>query len=166
MKEIILVSGGYDSSYILWLLKGYKTENIYFDYGQVYMEQELKSLDRLKVKYKVIGINPLKTDKKGYVFGRNLTFLIEIAKRYKEASIIMGTNKDDIFPDNNLKYLQKALEVVNISFQTNLKLSLPLSKVSKKDIVQFAKTHNIQPYSCYKGKDKPCGKCKACLSIK
>lgn len=158
--KILLISGGNDS---LFLYNKYEFDKlIYLDYGQPYKKDELK---RIPKKTKIIKINNLKIDKKGYVKGRNLLFLIEIAKRYTDGTIYMGTNKDDIFPDNNQKYLKKAIEVINTSFETNLNIKTPLKAKTKKEIMKYIRKNNIDTYSCYKG-GKPCGICKACLESK
>ena len=163
-QNILLVSGGNDS---ICIYNKYdsklKFNLIYFNYGQKYMKEELK---RLPDNTEVITMKNLQIDTNGYVKGRNLLFLIEIAKRFDNATIYMGSNKEDTFPDNNYKYLTTAIKVINISFNTNLKIVLPLRNKTKTYIMNYINNYNLNTYSCYKGGKTPCNKCKACLSIK
>ena len=162
MTDILLISGGNDSMYIYNVFVHMDFELVYFDYGQRYVKQEIKRLPRGT---KIIKIPKLKVKDNGYVCGRNLMFLIELAKRYDEANIYMGSNSEDIFEDNNKAYLTKAIDVINTSFDTKLKVITPLARFSKKKIMNYINKSNIDTYSCYKGGKIPCGKCKACLSV-
>jgi 7-cyano-7-deazaguanine synthase in queuosine biosynthesis len=161
--NILLVSGGNDSLYIYHKYNKQKHfKLIYIDYGQKYIMDELK---RVPWDTEVIKIQPLIIEKNGFVRGRNLNFLIEIAKLYRDATIYMGSNKDDIFPDNNKYYLEKACWVINKSYNTEISVILPLQSRTKPEIMTYIKKHKISSYSCYKG-GTPCGKCKACKSVK
>ena len=157
--NILLLSGGNDSMYIL---NKYNEdfEKIYFDYGQPYKDDELENIPEVDdiIEMELMDILP-----NGYVKGRNLLFLIEIARRYSDGTIWMGTNKDDIFPDNNERYLKSAMDIINVSFGTNLTIKLPLKDITKKQIMKYINLNKINTYSCYKG-GITCGKCKACIS--
>lgn len=162
MKNILLISGGNDSMYIYHKYKNKKFTTIYIDYGQPYFDEERL---RIPIKSQIINIPSLTFAFNGFVPGRNLLFLIEIAKRYSEGTIWMGSNKDDIFSDNNKEFLEKAIFVINKSFDTNLKIKLPLKNKTKKEIMDYIIKNKINTYSCYKGGKERCGKCKACLSV-
>lgn len=160
--NILLCSGGNDSLYIFHKFNKKKFKTIYFNYGQKYMEEEVK---RIPAGTEIINIPELVVTEKGFFLGRNLTFLIEIAKRYSEGTIWFGSQSEDIFPDNNIKFFKKAIKVVNASFGTNLKIKIPLRKLTKKEIMDYITSNNINTYSCYVGGEIPCGECKACKSI-
>jgi len=162
MINILLYSGGNDSKMILHKYNDVDFIKIYFNYGQKYYNQEKKylSFDTTIIKTPILKMN-----KVGFFFGRNLMFLIEIAKRYKTGIIWMGTNKNDVFDDNNKTFLNNVIDVINISYNTKFKIKLPLKNTSKYKIMQYINKYKIDTYSCYVGKTKPCGKCKACKSI-
>jgi 7-cyano-7-deazaguanine synthase in queuosine biosynthesis len=167
VKNILLLSGGNDSMYIYHKYNhkyNVEFECIYFNYGQPYFWEEIK---RLPEGVRTINIDgKLKIDKKGYVSGRNMIFLIEIAREYEGKIVVwMGSNKDDVFPDNNEKYLLQTVKLINIGFNSDIHIKLPLKNKSKKDIMKYIINNNIDTYSCYKGGEKRCGKCKACLSV-
>jgi len=163
MKNLLLVSGGNDSIYIYNKYKNKKFICIYFDYGQPYKKEEIK---RLPPHTKIIKIERLKFEKKGFVKGRNLMFLIEIVKRYDNVVVWMGSNKNDIFPDNNESYLKETKNLLNIGFKSNIKIHLPLKDKTKQQIMKYINKYKLNTYSCYKGKKELCGVCKACLSVK
>jgi 7-cyano-7-deazaguanine synthase in queuosine biosynthesis len=170
MKNILFISGGNDSSYIFHLMdKREHFDLIFFDYGQKYANQELKVVKQLpqdvQMRLTVRKIPRLVTTDNGFFYGRNLAFLIDTAERYDEATIFVGSNKDDVFPDNCREFYKHAVPTVNRSYNTNLKVVLPLSHTKKDAIVRYIKKNQIPTYSCYEGKAKPCGKCKACLSV-
>ena len=163
MKNILLISGGNDSMMIHEMLKETNLDLIYFDYGQPYLKEEIK---RLPKNTKIKKIAKLEIEDSGYVKGRNFMFLFELRKLYDKGCIFMGSNKDDIFPDNNERFLKRCIQIINKSFKTKLKIKLPLKNMTKKEILKYVNQNKLNTYSCYKGGVKPCGKCKACLSVK
>ena len=167
MKNILLISGGYDSLYIYHKLnKKKKFECIYFDYGQEYLENEIKILNNLNINYSLVKINDLMTEENGFVLGRNLNFFLKLVDMYgkEPINVYVGSNKDDVFADNNRRFFSRLSYILNNSFLSNISIKLPLRKITKKEIVKYIKENNLQAYSCYE-KDGPCGKCKACKSL-
>ncbi len=163
MTNILLLSGGNDSMYILNKYKQKKFIKIYFNYGQPYANEEIK---RLPKNTKIINLTNLKIRNNGFVEGRNLCFLIEIAKMFSSGDIFMGSNIEDNFSDNKKKYLRQAIKIINESFGSSFKIKLPLANLTKREIMNYIIDKKINTYSCYKGRKIPCGKCKACLSVK
>lgn len=168
-KNILLLSGGCDSVYLLHHFKKTNFDFIYFIYGQKYYKQEKLVIEKIEKEYgkvvECIDLGKLETKENGFVLGRNLYFLIEVAKKYPEATIWIGTNKDDTFGDNNVRFYKKAVFVVNKSFGSKIKIKLPLKDTPKKEIVKWVIDNKIETYYCYEGGEKPCGKCKGCLQF-
>lgn len=165
-KNILLISGGNDSLYIYCKYNSKKQfQCIYFDYGQEYIDNELNILKEKEIPFEIIKIDNLKKLDNGFVEGRNFLFLLELSKRYDNINVFIGSNKDDIFTDNNRKFFSRLSYCINKSFNKKINIRLPLRNTTKKEILDFIKKSKIKTYSCYK-KDGPCGKCKACLSAK
>ena len=165
-KNILLVSGGNDSLYIYHKYNDKKQfECIYFDYGQEFIDNELEALDKNKIKYKIVKLPKLEKLESGFFKGRNLLFILKLSETFDDATIFIGTNKDDIFKDNSRRFFSKLIYCINNSYDKSLKIRLPLKKITKKEIIDYIRENNLKTYSCYE-KDGPCGKCKACLEVK
>lgn len=165
-KNILLISGGNDSLYLYHKYNVKKQfECFYFDYGQEYKENELDILKKQKIDYKIIKIDNLKKLDNGFFEGRNFLFILKLAEIFNNVEIFIGSNKEDTFKDNNRKFFSRLVYCINNSFNKNIKIRLPLKKITKKEILDYIKKNKIETYSCYQ-KNGPCGKCKACLSLK
>lgn len=106
-----------------------------------------------------------------YVPARNLIFasiLVSYAESIGARYVIMGPNAIDFsgYPDCRpkfYKYLNLALK--NGTKNGDIIILTPLINLSKKDIIKLAlklKAPIEYSWSCYKGEEKPCGKCDAC----
>lgn len=168
MVNILLLSGGMDSTLIYYIEKNID-EYVFFNYGQKQLKQERNAIKKLNVKYKEIKINKLNYTKNGFIQGRNLTFLIELRELYIDKNIVVfiGSNKDDVFPDNNTKFMKKVESILNASYIKNIKIITPLSNTTKKTISKsLSQVENVSPYWCYSGTETPCGICKSCKELK
>lgn len=131
--KILLLSGGADS---LLLYQKYKYDKIiFFDYGQPHMENEYKMCE--KFVDNVININKLYRKEK-YVNCRNMLFITYIVSMYgdKNITIHLGTNSDDKYLDNNYKFYKKLEKFINLISIYNIKIELPLIKMSKQEIIK------------------------------
>lgn len=191
MKIVCLVSGGLDSSLLLYMLKkdGNDLFPLFIDYGQKAVRMELKAYSKicklLKVKPFVIrfhdfarislsgltnkNLSPIDAP---FVPGRNLLFLV-IAASYaysKGTKIIsIGLLKNAVFPDQTKKFITNAENIIQISTGYKIKVLSPFMKLDKRGIIGLVKKHNFPlkiTYSCQTGNSKPCGKCASCKERK
>ncbi len=115
-----------------------------------------------------------KTIKKGfvpstYVPGRNTIFLsyaVSYAETIKAEKIFLGINAVDFssYPDCTPKYL-KAMRQVMKALGNGIEIEAPIEKFSKGEIIKLGMKLKVpyeRTWSCYNGKDKPCGKCDSC----
>jgi len=110
-----------------------------------------------------------------YVPGRNTVFIaiaLSLAEAKHANQIVLGVNAMDYsgYPDCRADYLQAYQKLANLSSKAGregngIKLWAPLIKWKKVKIIQEAMRLKIpisRTWSCYKGEDKPCGKCESC----
>lgn len=110
-----------------------------------------------------------------YVPGRNTVFLsiaLSLAEAKGAEAIYLGINAVDYsgYPDCRPEYLEAVQHLAKLSSKAGVEgnapmLIAPLVMDSKVDIVQRA-LHLEVPihltWSCYQGKDEPCGLCDSC----
>ena len=104
-----------------------------------------------------------------YVPGRNTIFLsyaISYAETIKAKKIFLGINAVDFssYPDCTPQYL-KAMQQVMKSLNNGVKICAPIEKYSKAQIIKLGTKLKVpyeKTWSCYNGKNKPCGKCDSC----
>jgi len=110
-----------------------------------------------------------------YVPGRNLVFssiAVSFADSIGAEAVISGPNSIDYsgYPDCRPEFynaLEKAINygTKNPVYGKKIKLLTPLIKMSKADIVKLAfklKVPLKYTWSCYRGGNRPCGKCDSC----
>jgi len=168
MKAIILLSGGLDSSTVLYYAKakGYKCYALIFDYGQRH-KRELRSAvavaKRARVPYRILKISlpwkgsalldkgikvPRDRSFKGipatYVPARNTIFL-SFALSYAEAigakAIFIGANAIDFsgYPDCRPQFFGAFQKVIQTGTKVRkIKIEAPLLRLTKAQIVKLA----------------------------
>ncbi|MBQ2982317.1 MAG: 7-cyano-7-deazaguanine synthase QueC [Lachnospiraceae bacterium] len=108
-----------------------------------------------------------------YVPFRNGLFLSTAASVAiaKDCSVIYyGAHSDDAagsaYPDCSVEFNKAISEAIYVGSGKSVKVEAPFVQLNKKDIVKEGLKINV-PYhltwSCYEGKDKPCGKCGTCI---
>jgi 7-cyano-7-deazaguanine synthase len=110
-----------------------------------------------------------------YVPGRNTVFLaiaLSLAEAKGAVAIYLGINAVDYsgYPDCRPEYLEAVQHLATLSSKVGLegnaaKLVAPLVLDSKLDIVHRALRLGVPihlTWSCYQGKEKPCGVCDSC----
>lgn len=111
-----------------------------------------------------------------YVPFRNGLFLASAASiaLSKGCSVILyGAHHDDAagnaYPDCSAAFNNAMNTAIAEGSGNQLHIEAPFVSKSKKDVVAIGLTLNV-PYemtwSCYEGKDKPCGRCATCLDRK
>ncbi|WP_035589783.1 7-cyano-7-deazaguanine synthase QueC [Hippea jasoniae] len=111
-----------------------------------------------------------------YVPFRNGIFLSitgAMAERYEIFNIIGGWNMLDYsgYPDCRENFLRSFEQTLNYGTKAGSEgktftIHTPLLKMKKSQIIVFGKKHQANysySYSCYEGKETPCGKCDACI---
>ena len=104
-----------------------------------------------------------------YVPGRNTIFLsyaISYAETIKAKKIFLGINAVDFssYPDCTPQYL-KSMQRVMKALNNGIEICAPIEKYSKAQIIKLGTKLNVpyeKTWSCYNGKNKPCGKCDSC----
>jgi 7-cyano-7-deazaguanine synthase len=104
-----------------------------------------------------------------YVPGRNTIFLsyaISYAETIKAKKIFLGINAVDFssYPDCTPQYL-KSMQQVMKSLKNGIEICAPIEKYSKSQIIKLGTKLKVpyeKTWSCYNGKNKPCGKCDSC----
>ena len=104
-----------------------------------------------------------------YVPGRNTIFLsyaISYAETIKAKKIFLGINAVDFssYPDCTPQYL-KSMQQVMKALNNGIEICAPIEKHSKSQIIKLGTKLKVpyeKTWSCYNGKNKPCGKCDSC----
>ena len=188
MSIVSLVSGGLDSTVMSLLAKeeGITQFPLFIDYGQIFMDMELKScLENFQMLNlptpKIVNIGGYGeliscglTDKSKRVFEdaflpcRNLMFLtVGAAYAYQcgANSIAIGLLDEafSIFPDQTLDFIKSTEGLLTKSLDYPINILTPLISFSKADVIKVAKMKGIKKtYSCHSGTEKPCGVCVSC----
>lgn len=110
-----------------------------------------------------------------YVPGRNTVFIaiaLSLAEAKQAQAIYLGINAVDYsgYPDCRPEYLKAFQQLANLSSKAGIEgsapqLIAPLVESSKVEIVQQAIALGVpieQTWSCYQGKEQPCGLCDSC----
>lgn len=111
-----------------------------------------------------------------YVPARNsifLSFAASWAEVLGAGAIFFGANIQDYsgYPDCRPGYLQGFSELIRLGTKQGsegktIRIEAPLLKLSKKEIVLLGKILGVpfqKTWSCYLGKDMPCGECDSCV---
>ena len=110
-----------------------------------------------------------------YVPGRNTVFIaiaLSLAEAKNAQAIYLGINVVDYsgYPDCRPEYLETYQQLANLSSKVGIEgkapqLIAPLVHDAKVDIVLRALSLGVpiaETWSCYQGRDRPCGLCDSC----
>lgn len=180
-KTIIhLLSGGLDSTTLLYDLcgEGHKVHCLLFDYKQRHVQELVFAkghCHRLNVLFTTIQLPELGglTDDSWIVPFRNpimLSIAVNVAVHAKADEITIGCNKDDRdeFPDCRWEVFDAMNHAIKLSGY-DVQIAAPYLELKKWQIADIAKTIGVPTHdiwTCYRGGDKPCGKCPACKKLK
>ena len=164
MKRVKLVSGGVDSCIMSQLYDG---TNVYVDFGQPYVKEELNALENLGIEYDLIKVDSkFKCDEKSYINDRNLFLSSLMCLVYSPDVIMLGGTKDDCYADNTPKEYRRIERLVSRYCSHPVKVVSPFWKKGKADIVREFPDKSLvaKTFSCYHPVNgRPCGNCIACL---
>ena len=169
MKALVLMSGGVDSSTALGMaVDRYGKENVIalsVSYGQKH-DKEIRAAEAVTAHG---GQKPVST----YVPFRNGLFLssaASIALSRDCGVIIYGAHADDAagaaYPDCSPVFNNAMNQAIWEGSGHQVRIEAPFVNMNKADIVKTGLELGV-PYeltwSCYEGKDEPCGKCGTCI---
>lgn len=181
-KTIIhLLSGGMDSTVLLYELldQGHNVHCVLFDYKQ----RHVKELEFAKwhckwrkVLYTIIELPQLRgselTDGSGGIVVPNrnailLSIAVNLAIAAKADSVTFAANADDesTFPDCRRSFV-KAMNTSVKAAGYDVEICAPYLDWPKWKIGALAQTMRVpltETWSCYRGGEKPCGECPACI---
>lgn len=104
--------------------------------------------------------------------GRN-TVLLALGTAYAESlgggNVVIGANSGDAggYPDCRGKFIESFRETVGIGTAGKVWVTAPLLSLTKTEIAGLARELQVPlglAYSCYRGGEKPCNTCGACIS--
>lgn len=111
-----------------------------------------------------------------YVPARNsifLTFAASCAEASGAESIYIGANALDYsgYPDCRPEYFEAAANMIRLGTKAGVEgkafaIKAPLLRMNKKEIVMLGARLGVpfeKTWSCYQGKEKPCGECDSCI---
>ena len=186
MKALLVLSGGYDSLVVLKLctMLGYNCHVLFFDYGQLSVENERKSIVDAVYKYSDVGFRlsdkltqlkiplnwALNYKETNYFPWRNLVLMsnaLSFAEAGKFDMLVTGINASQLgYPDTTPEFL-KMFE--NICAKSKIKLWNPLQELYKGDVFEFGTMMGIDIndswYCDYSKSELPCGKCGSCQDV-
>ena len=194
-KAILLLSGGIDSATTLYWAHEKKYEIIALSFNYHFRPENerkaaLKLADNLDIKIIEVPLEYLKeaidlriegypipsaiNAPEGYIPARNLVFY-SFATYYAEiygCNFIIGGHikaDNDKFPDASLKFFKSIERLIkegkHYADKTNIKICLPLIKMTKTNVVKLAKELKVpfeNTWSCYSDDHEPCGVCYSC----
>lgn len=101
--------------------------------------------------------------------------MLAVAAGFAESNgceaIVLGNHSGDhaIYPDCRPEFIEGMEKAISCGTEKNIKLISPFCNISKTDIVKLGNELGVDfslTYSCYKGKEKHCGKCGTCTERK
>jgi 7-cyano-7-deazaguanine synthase in queuosine biosynthesis len=177
-----LITPGIDSSLSYFYLrekiaKGEDIKLIYIPISKKYSDIEITRI-KLMEKYfeRKVFIYPfnnslINEDKNAFIAGRNtlLATLVESSINERPLRIVFGFTADDRVYDSGKEFMDKLTSIQS----SEVSCMAPAIDITKSRLVrwffeEYKADFNKEDfskllYSCYEGKDEPCGCCKACI---
>ncbi|MBQ6345136.1 MAG: 7-cyano-7-deazaguanine synthase QueC [Methanobrevibacter sp.] len=192
MKCVLILSGGFDSTTLLYKLlnENKKVICLSFDYGQK-AKKELECAknitSKLGIEHHIYDISSIlemlswsslidKSNEKvklpynTVVPSRN-TILLELATAFAISNdckeVYYGAIKGDVgdYPDTTPQFLEKINELNKVNNYEYIPIFAPFVDKEKVEVVKIALQLNVpieQTWSCYLGGEEPCGECFSC----
>lgn len=201
MKTVLLLSGGMDSTTLLYSLldQNIEVHALSFHYGQRH-NKELESARKLaeltNTPHKIIDITSInellkgssltsgidvphghyedESMKKTVVPNRNMILLslaIGYAVSINADNVAYAAHSGDhaIYPDCRPIFFERMNHVSKVANYNPIEVIAPFLYISKGEIAKIGKKLNVPfdlTWTCYEGKDEPCGECGACVERK
>lgn len=173
--NILLFSGGLDSTLLLHKLKHVINLCVSFRYGQrhaIELGYAESIADRYSVKQVEVDLGTLPLVDEVNIAGRNAIFLTRAAAICQEHGggvLIIGCNYSDAdrFSDCRPSFIRSMSEALSQAY--GVSVLAPLLKRTKKQIVMEALELGLPPtWTCYQPQAdaSPCGECYACKGLK
>ena len=197
-KTIIVLSGGLDSSTLLYKLinEGKEVKAISFNYGQRHskeLEYAAKTCAKLNIEHKIVDMiflkelvsnSALTSDiavPEGHYAGENMKQTVVPNRNMIMASIAIGwaVNEDfdevalgvhagdhAIYPDCRPEFIDALQNCATLANFKPIGIYTPFLNIDKGDIAICGKELNVDyslTWTCYAGREKPCGKCGSCV---
>jgi len=173
----ILAGGGIDSTVCMHLMKaeGISFRALHIDFGQEAGGLEWRAVQTLAAHFdspssqiKVTGDLPVSS---GEIRGRNggLIHLALMHLRPQENLICIGIHAGTPFYDCSMKFLDRMSTLVAECTDSRVRLTAPLHKFNKPDVVSLAKSFDLPlhlTHSCQRAVHGGCGSCHSCLDRK
>jgi len=184
-EVVVLLSGGIDSSVLLYYVKkskGLDPIGLIIDYGQrpeLEIDCAISLCKSLGCKSELFFLGDLGKilgmDLQNVVIPNRNAILLAIATAYAAKNdlhtVYYGPNLNDyeLFPDCRKEFVKSLEKAFRVSLGKPINLRAPFINFSKSKIIQIG--HKLQvpfylTFSCYIGEKYHCGKCISCIERK
>jgi 7-cyano-7-deazaguanine synthase len=169
--DVVLFSGGIDSSLVALLLAESKPELVFVDYGQPAREAERRATETLAegwgFRLSETRLSGLKVGH-GEITGRNsLLVHLGLCHRPDAQRIHIGIHAGTGYRDCSPDFVRLAQSSLDFHTGGTMRLSAPLLHLSKAEIVRLARSMELpfaMTHSCERG-NRRCGKCPTCQDL-
>lgn len=177
-KEVLLMSGGLDSTIAYWYLE--KPYSLWIDIGQKYKAKEKEAVKNLKRRYDInidfikgLDLSQFEKGENAYIPRRN-ALLLQLASYYGNKLFLVGIEGDNV-EDKSPEAFQEIENCLNFISKEKedkqIKIRSPFWGLSKGEIVRWFKKNVpdaeeilLTSVSCYdKDIEWQCGSCKSCF---
>jgi 7-cyano-7-deazaguanine synthase in queuosine biosynthesis len=171
LEDLVLFSGGIDSSVVALMLNDHQPELLFVDYGQparcaerhsARALSELWGLTLSEVSVLGIGVDS------GEIPGRN-ALLIQVAVAHRPAvrRVHIGIHTGTAYRDCSPAFVEVMQTCLDFHTDGRLRLSAPLISFSKDEVVTLGRSLDLPfgvTHSCETA-DEPCGACPTCRDL-
>lgn len=170
--DLVLFSGGIDSSVVALMLSEQQPELLFVDYGQPARRAERKSVRALAeiwgLSLSEVSLVGLETDG-GEIPGRN-ALLIQVALTHRPATkrVHIGIHAGTKYRDCSPAFVEVMQTSLDFHADGRLRLSAPLIGFSKDEVVTLGRSLDLPfgvTHSC-EAANEPCGACPTCRDLK
>lgn len=178
VDSVFLVSGGLDSFICWYIYSGSKSIPVFVDYGQDYVDQELRAAselygDSLQTIFIDSSSAPKNKDEEElnpFIPARNLFLASLVAMKYSPNKIYMAGLKDDVVVDKNPEAFREMSKIISRFSKKEIEVVSPFWDKTKGDIIEMYLLRHGGPvskllkcHSCYREEEDHCGDCPACF---
>jgi len=167
MRELVLVSGGLDST--IMALQKKDAIRLFVDYGQNYKAEEERAIKEIFGEYEKIKVDTATQFEDIFIPNRNLTLASLAATYYNPDVIYMAGLKDDYVVDKTPEAFKKMSIVISEFSKKKIDVISPYWDMTKGEVVEeYLKKGGEseilrKTYSCYNGIRNGCNDCPACF---